>query len=131
MFSPAEIAAAIETAGFILEGTKAIKSIQGTFYNTVLLGGKEKIGQLTMKDRRDRLWLVKVRETGKRGKYLKFEALFDKDVEIRASVNGKYKPHKYIFTSLEAWKLLGIYSQTKDTYLESYVEDVLNQLVCK
>lgn len=131
MFSPAEIVAAIEAAGFVVKGTKAVKSAKGSLYNNILLGGKEKIGEFPTRDRWGRHWLAKVRETGTRGKYLKFEALFDKDIEVKASVNGKYKPHKYIPISFEAWKLFGIYAQTRDSYLTSYVEDLLNELVCK
>jgi hypothetical protein len=130
MVSPTEIIAAIEAAGFVLEGAKAVRSVKGSFYDNILLGGKEKIGEFPMRDRWGRFWQVKVRETGTRGKYLKFEACFDKDIEVKASVNGKYKPHKYIPISLEAWKLFGIYSQTKDSYLTNYVEDLLNELVC-
>lgn len=122
MLSSAEIAV-------IIEAIKSTNSAYENIYN--LMAGKEKIGEFPMKDKWGRFWQIKVRKTTKRDRYLKFEALFDKNIEIKASVDGKYKPYKYIPISLEAWNLFGIYSQTKDSYLTIYVEDLLNELVCR
>ena len=118
-----EIASVLAALGYAAKGVKYTRSM----YDNLLLGGKEEIGEFTIRDKQCRGWKVKVRQAGERGRYLKFQSCVG-NTEIKASVDG-YKPKKYVSITEEDWLAFAAYSQTEDERLYNYLENILNNIV--
>jgi hypothetical protein len=105
-------------------------------YDLVSQGGKDKVGSVLMRDSNGNLWEVKVRATGKRGRYIKITSKPKASREIRASVDD-YKPEKYLFITSDEWTIFALFAEGKDDWqgrledqdLYSNAKSILNRLV--
>lgn len=75
-------------------GKAAYKIGKYGLFDNIVHAGKDRVGEVLIRDSSYRLWEVKVRVTGKRGRYLKINSKLGKE-EILASAEG-YKPGKYL-----------------------------------
>lgn len=101
----------------------AVKSI----YEDLVHSGKDELGEFYLRDRNYQNWEVKVRITGRRGRYLKLKSNLV-DSTIRVSADG-YKPGKYLQMRLEEWMAFAAYVETRDSRLKPCLEEVLDRLV--
>lgn len=96
-------------------------------YDKLLHGGKDRVGEVLIRDNRYHLWEVKVRQTGKRGKYLKITSELNGN-EILASADN-YKIGKYLSITSEEWEVFALCTMHDDENLYTCAQDILNRLV--
>ncbi|MEP0755310.1 hypothetical protein NDA03_24155 [Trichocoleus sp. Lan] len=97
-------------------------------YEKLLHGGKDRVGEVLIRDSRYHLWEVKVRQTVKRGKYLKITSELNGD-EILASANN-YKIGKYLAITLEEWEVFALCTEhDDDEKISKCAQDILTRLV--
>jgi hypothetical protein len=97
-------------------------------YEKLLHGGKDRVGKVLIRDNRYHLWEVKVRETGKRGRYLKITSELNGD-EILASADN-YKIGKYLSITSDEWEVFALYTEhEEDENLDTCAKNILNRLV--
>jgi hypothetical protein len=125
--SPAEIIALVKSAQVAHKAAMYAGDVVKGVYEDFIHDGKEEVGEFYLRDRNYRTWEVKVRATGKRGKYLKLKSNLADDT-IRVSADG-YKPGKYLQMRLEEWIAFATYVETRDSRLKPCLEDVLDRLV--
>ncbi|NJR61832.1 MAG: hypothetical protein HC769_25195 [Cyanobacteria bacterium CRU_2_1] len=116
-------------------GEKVYQTSQ-TLLERILHDGKDRVGSVLMRDKNHRLWQVRVRITGKRGRYIVISSEMNKSIEIRASVDG-YKPEKYLKITLEEWNAFALFAgeetngkgRVQDQELYTCVQAILERLV--
>ena len=96
-------------------------------YEKLLHGGKDRVGEVLIRDSRYHLWEVKVRETGKRGRYLKITSELNGDEILASAVN--YKIEKYLSITSEEWEVFAICTQDDNENIHKCAQDILNRLV--
>lgn len=119
--NPAEIITLIKT------GKAAYKIGKYGLFDNVVHGGKDRVGEVKIRDSSYCLWEVKVRETGKRGRYLKISSKLS-DEEILASAEG-YKPGKYMSITQDEWTVFALCTENDNPQLISCAQNILDRLV--
>lgn len=104
---------------------KQIIQIGSTIIDKIQHNGKDYVGEFSIRDNKYIEWKVKVRQTGNRGRYLKFESKTH-DVKFRASADG-YRPEKYAQITPTEWEYCAAYALGDQSY-QSQVKSLLNRL---
>jgi hypothetical protein len=115
-------------------GRKTLKWGRG-FYEEIAHNGKDKVGSVLLRDHQMRLWKVRVRRTGHRERYLKFDPENHDAQKFRASADSD-KPHGYQSISEAEWMVFALFAEggsdwegrVEDADLHASVKTVLDRL---
>ena len=110
--------------------------VGSSIWKEIRHGGKDKIGSVLLQDSVGAMWKVRVRRTGKRGRYLKFSSQSPEGRKFRASADGHH-PSKYAGISVSEWEVFALFAQgekdwqgrTENEELTVAVHELLNRLV--
>ena len=99
---PETIVVAIKTGTKVLKAARKVGKKAKKAYNNAKHDGKDNIGSVRVRDMHGCLWKVRVRNSGKRGRYLKLKPKGHAADKFRASCDG-YKPDEYRAISENDW----------------------------
>ncbi len=84
-------------------------------WDAIKHGGKERIGSVRLSTGDDRAWKVRVRRSGKRGRYLKINSKDGSGLEIRATAD-QYRPDEYRCITPEEWTVLALFAEGRSDW---------------
>lgn len=97
-------------------------------WNEIWHGGKDYLGEAKIQDSSGRLWEVKVRYTGNRGRYLKIKSKSNESQKMRASADN-YKPSEYLRITPDEWEaFLLLTKDSNDRELYACGKSILDRL---
>jgi hypothetical protein len=112
-----DILAQYQTGGIAVRSGKKKELKTGRdLWDAVHHGGKERIGSVRLRDESGRGWKVRVRSSGKRGRYLKLTSLDGSGLEVRATADG-YKPEMYRSITPEEWTVFALFAEGGSDWL--------------
>lgn len=98
-------------------------------WNEVWHGGKDYMDSVILQDSSSRLWKIKVRFTGYRGRYLKIRLMSDNSRKLRASADG-YKQGKYLCVKPNEWQVFACLAEGRyNSELHEWAQSILSRLV--
>lgn len=108
-------------------GKAAYKVGKYGLVDNIAHGGKDRVGEVLIRDSSYCLWKIKVRITGNRGRYLKIKSKLDGQ-ELRASTEG-YKPGKYLSITDDEWTVFALCTENDDPQLHACAQSILDRLL--
>lgn len=121
----------ISGVSLLKETVEKAVSVSFLVHDEIVHGGKNSYGEVKVKDKQNRLWKIKIRKTGNRGRYLKCRVIGDSSIKFRASADS-YKPTKYIQIEPAEWDIFLCLSQEKNNSdLKDKSENLVNKMIRK
>lgn len=110
----------------LYKGTKEIGNGVDKLFNEIFHDGKDYLGEVFVQDNNGRLWEIKVRYTGDRGRYLKIKSKSSGSKKIRATADS-YKD--YLRITPNEWEIFyRLAGSQNDQQLYNEAKQVLNRL---